>query len=62
MEDQMWKLDCEYKKLETINKDLEQQIEATLSDIAKLKDSKERSEKNVDELREKVRVLIRENE
>jgi hypothetical protein len=55
MEDQMWKLDCEYKKLETINKDLEQQIEATLSDIAKLKDSKERSEKNVDE-------LIRENE
>jgi hypothetical protein len=33
-----------------------------ISDIARIKDSKDRAEKNVDELREKVRVLIRENE
>ncbi len=48
--------------MEDQNKDLEYQIAESTKELAKTKESRDRAEKNVDELKEKLRVMIRELE
>lgn len=60
VEDSLWKLQGDFKQIDISNKELETQIEEITKEMSRVKDSKDKADKNVDELKEKLRLMIRE--
>lgn len=60
VEDSLWKLQGDFKQIDISNKELETQIEEMTKEMSRVKDSKDKADKNVDELKEKLRLMIRE--
>ena len=62
LEDQLWKLQTQYKQAVASNNELEIHIQEVAKEIDRVKESRDKAERNVDELKEKLRVLIREQQ
>ena len=62
LEDQLWKLQTQYKQALASNNELEIHIQEVAKEIDRVKESRDKAERNVDELKEKLRVLIREQQ
>jgi len=62
IEDQLWKRQSEYKILEETNQAIQIEIGTLQDEVQKLKDAKERSDKIIDDLKDKLRIIVREHE
>ena len=62
LEDQLWKLQTQHKQAVASNNELEIHIQEVAKEIDRVKESREKAERNVDALKEKLRVLIREQQ
>ena len=62
LEDQLWKLQTQHKQVVASNNKLEIHIQEVAKEIDRVKGSRDKAERNVDALKEKLRVLIREQQ
>eukprot|EP00347_Sterkiella_histriomuscorum_P011245 403373188 len=62
LDDQLWKLQNDLKSQQLTNQELELQVQELSKEITKIRENKDKSDRNVDELKEKLRVMIREQQ